>query len=142
MFVVYIVILKILESAIAKHSFRVPLLAILQQINASTEIPREYTDHINIFSPDIAIELLQKISINKHSIKLVKRKQPLYKLIYNLGQVQLEILKIYLETHLTTSLIWLLKSPIATLIFFHKKPNGNFCFYVNYQGLNNLTMKN
>ena len=38
--------------------------------------------------------------------------------------------------------MWLLKSPAGVPIFFVRKADSSFCFCVNYQGLNNLTIKN
>lgn len=66
-----------------------------------------------------------------------------YKSIYNLGLVQLEILKAYsIETYLKTGFIYPFKSPTSTFILFDKKPDNSFCLFVNYQGFNNLTIKN
>ena len=48
-FVVYIATLKALEPAI--HFSQAPLLAVLQQNKASTEISSDYADYANVFSP-------------------------------------------------------------------------------------------
>lgn len=53
-----------------------------------------------------------------------------------------EMLKAYIETHLKTGHIQPSKSPTGASIFFNKKPNGSLWLYVNYQGLNNLIIKN
>ena len=66
----------------------------------------------------------------------------LCKPIYNLGLMELETLKTYIKTNLTNSFIRPSKSAISASILFVKKHNCNFYFYVNYQDLNNLTIKN
>ena len=69
-------------------------------------------------------------------------KQPSYGAIYNLDPVELETLKIYIKTHPKTGFIQPYKSLISALILFYRKPNGNFCLYVDYQDCNNLIIKN
>ena len=56
--------------------------------------------------------------------------------------MELETLKTYIKTHLKTGFIQPSKSSAGTLILFDKKPDGNLWSCVNYQGLNNLTIKN
>lgn len=80
--------------------------------------------------------------MNKYAIKLINGKQPSYRLIYALNLVELEILKTYIEIHLKTRLIQASKPFTRASIFFNKKCNGSFHLYVDYQGLNNLIIKN
>ena len=80
--------------------------------------------------------------MKEHIIEQVEGKQPPYKPIYTFNPVELETLKSYIETHLKTRFIWPFESPVGDPILFHKKHNGSFYLYVNYQGLNNLTIKN
>lgn len=80
--------------------------------------------------------------MNKYAIKLIESKQLLYKPIYSLRPVELETLKIYIETHLKTRFILTFKSPIGAFIFFDKKLDGSLRLYINYWGLNNLTIMN
>lgn len=88
------------------------------------------------------MELPENTDINKHAIKLVKDKQLLYGPIYSLKLVELKILKTYIETYLKTRFIWPFKSLANALIFFDQKLDRSLHFCINYQGLNNLTMKN
>lgn len=46
------------------------------------------------------MKLPKNKSMNKHVVKLIEGKQPLYSLIYSLCLVELETLKTYIETHL------------------------------------------
>ncbi len=88
------------------------------------------------------MELPENTGINEHAIKLINKKQPPYGPIYALSPVELETLKAYIETHLKTGFIWPSKSPTGAFILFDKKPDGSFCLYMDYRGLNNLTIKN
>ena len=139
-FVVHVVALEALELAI--HPSRAPMLAALQQDKAPTEIPSEYIDYADVFSPDLAMQLPENTGINEHAIELVEGKQPPYGPIYSLGPVELETLKAYIETYLKTGFIRPSKSPAGSPIFFDKKPNGSLRLCIDYRGLNNLTIKN
>ena len=56
--------------------------------------------------------------------------------------MKLEILKAYIKNNLINGFIRFFNFPAKALIFFNKKPDGNLRLYVDYQGLNNLTIKN
>ena len=109
---------------------------------ALTSIPIEYSDFADIFSPELASELLEHTGINDHAIELVDDWRPPYGPIYSLGPVELETLKTYIETNLKTGFIRPSKSPAGAPIFFDKKPDGSLQLCVDYRGLNNLTIKN
>lgn len=74
-----------------------------------------------MFFLDQAIELPENTDINNYAINLVKAKQLPYELIYNLGQVELEMFKTYFETYLKTRFICSFKSQANTAIFFDQK---------------------
>ena len=109
---------------------------------ASIEILVEYSDYSNIFLAENAAKLLKNTGMNKHAIKLEKGKQPPFRPIYNLGSIELEILKTYIEANLANSFIWLFKSPARAFILFNWKPDGSLCLSIDYQSLNNITIKN
>ncbi len=54
----------------------------------------------------------------------------------------LETLKAYIKNNLASSFIRHFKSPIEAPILFDKKSEGSLRLYVDYWGLNNLTIKN
>lgn len=56
--------------------------------------------------------------------------------------MELETLKAYIEIYLKTRSIRPSKSPKGAPILFNKKLDGSFCLYVDYQDLNNYTIKN
>ena len=82
-----------------------------------------------------AIKLSENFKINEHAIKLKKGKQLLFRPIYSLRPVELEILKTYIEINLANNFIWFSKSFTKVSILFNQKLNKNFRFYINYQGL-------
>ena len=66
----------------------------------------------------------------------------LYSLIYSLGLVDLETLKIYIKANLASQFIKPSKSPSGAPILFVQKKDGSFRLCIDYRGLNNLTIKN
>jgi len=66
------------------------------------ELPLKYTDYTDIFSEEEANCLPNK-NARQHSINLINRQEPLYRLIYNLSKKELKVLQEYLETSLQNS---------------------------------------
>ena len=111
-------------------------------LNEEVKIPDKYSDFSNVFSKEKTLVLPEHTELNKHAIDLEDGKQPLYGPIYSLGLVEFETLKIYINTHLKTGFIQTSKFLAGVPILFDKKPNGGLRLYIDYQGLNNLTIKN
>ncbi len=88
------------------------------------------------------MELPENTGMNEYAIELIEGKQPPYRPIYALSPSELETLKAYIETHLKTEFIRPSKSFVSTLILFNKEPDGCLRLCVDYQSLNNLTIKN
>ena len=86
---------------------------------APTKVSTEYLDFANVFSPDLASELLEHTRINDHAIELVDGQQPPYRPIYSLEPVELETLKAYIETNLANGFIKPSKSPASASILSH-----------------------
>ena len=105
---VFIVYVASLTSKITIHlacKVQITLLIIKKVI-----VLAKYLDFTDVFSKESVEVLLKRIEINKHAIELEKIKQPPYRPIYDLGPVELKILKTYIETNLTNSFIRPLKS--------------------------------
>ena len=68
--------------------------------------------------------------------------QLLYGPINSLAPVKLETLKAYIENNLANSFIRPSKFPVKIPIFFDKKLDSGLKLFEDYQGLNNLTIKN
>ena len=117
-------------------------IAHLKADEAPTEVLSEYANFADVFLRKLAIELSKHTKINDHTIKLVNDWQLPYGLIYSLSSVELETLKAYIENNLANSFIRPSKSPGKVPILFDKKLNGSLRLCVDYQGLNNLIIKN
>ena len=124
------------------HSERQAQVGALLFDEAPTEVPAEYSDYSDVFSVENAAELRENTGINKHAIKLEEGKQPLFGLIYSLEPVELETLKIYIETNLANGFIQPFKSLAEAPILFDRKPDGSLYLCVDYYGFNNITIKN
>lgn len=109
---------------------------------ALIKVLSKYADFANIFLLKLAIEFFKYTIINHYTIKLIDNQQSLYSLIYSLGPVKLETLKVYIKNNLAIRFIKFSKSLTRALIFFDKKPNRNLILYIDYQSFNNLTIKN
>ena len=109
---------------------------------AFTKVSAEYLDFVDVFSPELASKLPEHTGINNHAIKLVDSQQPLHRLIHRLELVELETLKAYIETNLADRFIRPSKSLVGAPILFDRKSDGSLQLCVDYQGLNNLTIKN
>lgn len=114
-FVLQIAALKDQEPTI--HSIRTRLLAALQLTQASTKISSHYTNYADVLSSNLAIELPKNIEINEYSIELIEDKQHPYGSIYSHCQLELKILKTYIETYLKTGFIQPSKFPAIHQFF-------------------------
>ncbi len=137
-FVVYVTTLE----ATTIYPSRAAQIAPLQWDKAPTEIPAEYFNYADMFSVDLAIELPENTSMNEHAIQLIEGKQPPYGPIYTLNLVELETLKAWIKTPIKTGFIRPSKSLVGARILFDKKSDNSLYLYMNYWGLNNLTIKN
>ena len=92
----------------------------------------KYSNYSDVFSVKNIAELPENTGINEYAIKLGDGKQPFFELIYSLGLVELETLKIYIKTNLANGFIWPSKSLVGALILFSRKPDRSLCFCVDY----------
>ena len=111
-------------------------------LTKKVKISDKYLDLTNVFSEEKALVLPEHTKLNEYAINLEDGKQPPYGPIYSLGSVELETIKTYIKTHLKTGFIQPSKFPAGAPILFDKKLDGSFRLYVDYWGLNNLTIKN
>lgn len=124
------------------HTFCRAKIASLLTNKALVEVSKEYVKYIDVFSKEAAAKLPNHIEINNHFINLKEDKQLHYGPIYNLGPVELEMLKTYIKDNLKNGFIRSLKFPVGVPILFIKKASGFLRLCIDYQGLNNLTIKN
>ena len=102
----------------------------------------EYSNYSNVFSAENIAELPENTGINEYAIKLEESKQPSFGPIYSLGSIELETLKTYIKINLANGFIQSSKSSAGAPILFNRKPDRSLHFYVDYRGLNNITIKN
>ena len=124
------------------HSKKQAQIGALLFDKALIEVPVEYSNYSNVFSVENTAELLENIGMNEYAIELEEGKQPPFNLIYCLRSIELETLKTYIETNLANGFIRPSKSPTRVLILFDRKPDKSLCLCIDYQGLNNITIKN
>ena len=137
-FLVYVTSLSL--NLISIHLAREAQIASL--VAKEVKILTKYSDFAGVFSKEKTLILPEVTEWNQYVIKLQEGQQPLYGPIYSLGPVKLKTLKSYIETNLANDFIWPSKSPAGTPILFVEKPDGSLRLYVDYWGLNNLTIKN
>ena len=99
---------------------------------APTKVPTKCLDFADVFSSDLASELPEHTKINNYTIELVEGQQPPYGPIYNLGPVELETLKAYIETNLANGFIRPSKSSTSAPILFDRKSDDSLRLYINY----------
>ena len=109
---------------------------------ALTEVPAEYSDYSDVFSAENTAELPKNTGMNEHAIELKEGKQPPFGPIYSLGSVELKMLKNYIKSNLANGFIRPSIFPAGAPILFDRKPDGSLRLCVNYQRLNNITIKN
>ena len=102
-FIVYVAAL--LAPMILVHFFCQAQIELLLADKAFIEVLPKYLNYTDVFSFDLAIELLKNTDMNKYAIELVEDKQLPYRLIYSLALVKQETLKTYIETYLKTGFI-------------------------------------
>ena len=99
-------------------------------------------DFADIFLDKLANIFSEQTKVNKYAIKLEKDKQPAYEPIYSLRPVKLKTFKTYIKTDLANGFIWASKLLASALILFIYKLNNRLYLCLNYQGLNDLMIKN
>ena len=124
------------------HSKKQAQVRVLLFNKAPTKVLAEYSDYSDVFSVEHAAELPENTGMNEHAIKLEEGKQPPFRPIYSLGPVELETLKTYIKANLANGFIRPSKSPTKAPILFDRKPDRILRLCVDYQGLNNITIKN
>lgn len=100
-------------------------VAASKQNEAPIKISTNYSDFADVFFKEKVLVLPEQTELNKHAIELDNGKQPLYKLIYSLGPMELKTLKTYIETYLKIEFIRPSKSTAGTFILFDKKSNSS-----------------
>lgn len=83
-FVVYVMTLPTTSIHLSKKAY----IKVLIDKQAPFKVSAKDLNYIDVFSPDLAIKLLESTRINDYVIDLVEKKQLPYNLIYSLHQVE------------------------------------------------------
>ena len=101
----------------------------------------EYKEYEFLFQEGPRIEALLKHQLQDHEIPIELGKSPSFRLIYQLSERELAILKEYINVNLEKGFIQLFISLAASLLLFVLKKNSKLRLYVDYRQLNSITIK-
>ena len=101
---------------------------------------KKYDSYTDVFSEENA-DLLSAHKVSDYAIDLNEKKL-LYNSLYNLFNTELEVLRGYLENVLVKGWIRHSVSPAEAPILFVSKKDGGLQLCVDYQRLNQMTIKN
>lgn len=116
-FIVYILSLN--STPLNVYLSHKPKIASLIAKEALREVFVKFANFADVFFSDLMFKLFEYIGINNHAIKLVDSQQLFYQLIYSIGPIELEILKVYIETNLVNGFIRRFKLPKGPPILFN-----------------------
>ena len=111
-------------------------------LGQTPEIPDCYEDLAKVFSQKESQTLPPHRGALDHHIPLEDGAKPAFGPIYNLSELELKVLKQYLEEKLKNGSIRLSTSPFGSLVLFVKKPDGSLRLCADYRALNRMTVKN
>ena len=112
-----------------------------EQSTAKVTLPVEYKDFADVFSKQNA-DILPEHSMHDLAIETEEGKQSLFGSVYNHLAIELQTLRKYINDMLAKSFIEPSKSPFGAPVLFTKKKDGGLRLYVDYRGLNAITLKN
>jgi Reverse transcriptase (RNA-dependent DNA polymerase)/RNase H-like domain found in reverse transcriptase/Integrase zinc binding domain/Chromo (CHRromatin Organisation MOdifier) domain/gag-polyprotein putative aspartyl protease len=110
--------------------------------DAGLKIPECYKDLSDVFSVKESQSLPPHRGHLDHHIPLDKDAKPVFGPIYNLSELELKVLKKYIEDNLKKQFIRPSTSPFGSPVLFVKKPDGSLRLCVDYRALNRITVKN
>jgi hypothetical protein len=112
-----------------------------ESVNLRETLPSWLHKFLKVFLPSEADKLPPHRSYD-HAIDLEPGKQPPWGPVYSLSEVELKVLREYLEKMLRLGKIRPSKSPAGAPILFVKKKDGSLRLCVDYRGLNRVSIKN
>ena len=113
----------------------------LAQASSLRRILVEYKEYEFLFQEGLRIEALSNHQSQDYEIPIKLGKSPSFRLIYQLLEKELAILKEYININLKKGFIRLSTSLAASLLLFVLKKNGKLRLCVNYKQLNSITIK-
>jgi hypothetical protein len=107
-----------------------------------SRIPECYKDLIDVFLKSESQTLPPHRGHLDHHIPLEDDVKPVFGPIYNLSELELKVLKDYIDDKLKKGHIHPSTSPFGSPVLFVKKADGSLCLYMDYRALNRITIKN
>ena len=104
-------------------------------------LPSKYEDFGDVFEKK-NVDRLPEHRPYDCLIFLQEGASPPFDPIYGLAEPELQALQTYLDENLEKGFIQPSKSIAVTPILFMKKKDGSLCLYVDYWGLNKITVRN
>ena len=117
-----------------------------KHIDPRVKLPRQYWPWLKVFDAKRAEQLPDHRPGVDHRIPLRKdstsrEASPPYGPLYGMNQEELLVLRKTLTDLLGRNFIRVSKSPAVVLVLLVRKPGGGVRFYVDYRGLNKITVK-
>ena len=108
----------------------------------TSEISNCYKDLIEVFSKKESQTLPSHRDHLDHHIPLEKNAKSTFDPIYNLSELELKVLKEYIQDNLKKGFIHPSTSSFGSSVLFVKKLDGSLRLCVDYRALNRMTIKN
>ena len=112
----------------------------IQSASTALSLLKKYAEYENVFSVENA-DILLSHKITDHTIDLNER-ELFYNSLYNLFNTELEILRTHLNNALVKGWIQCSVSSAETSVLFVLKKNEELHLCVDYQSMNQITIKN
>ena len=113
----------------------------LAQASSLKRILIEYKEYKFLFQEGPRIEALLRYQPQDYKIPIKLGKSPSFRLIYQLLEKELAVLKEYIDINLEKGFIQLSTSPAASLLLFVLKKNEKLRLCVDYRQLNSIIIK-
>ena len=113
----------------------------LAQASSLKRILAEYKEYELLFREGPRTEALLRYQLQDYEIPIKLGKSPSFRLIYQLLEKELAILKEYININLEKGFIRLSILLAASLLLFILKKNRKLRLYIDYRQLNSITIK-
>ena len=117
-------------------------VTVKEKNSATPDIPEQYKSYEELFRDDKTATALPQHKPWDHEIKLQEGKTPTFGPIYGLSERELKVLREYIDENLKKGFIRRSESPAGHPILFVPKKDSSDRLCVDYQKLNNITIKN
>jgi hypothetical protein len=105
-------------------------------------VPKQYHKFLPLFNKVLAVRLPPHQPGIDHEVQLKEGETPTWGPLYSMSRAELVIWKEWVEENMSKGFIWQSSSPFAAPVLFAMKPGGGLRFCIDYQDINNKTIKN